>query len=431
MYDPHLHQTNQLLDDLHTEMNTYNFEKERLVHQLSTLHSKNHSSITQSQFQSNLYSQNRRLLTRPQVSSMEVSTSSNISARNSNFYRAPNIVAGNAQTMAVNEEYVHLAEKKKDRKEHVDRMKKESNMLKLPVIHSARSKRSEWDSSKSFQETMFSHITNTDSLPKIAAAKSLLEESMKIPSIHDPQRTDKAFDTFKKRKSLKRVTFADENHGKLSEMNQTETKSKELNTYKGNGKAQNPTSVPFPYAPRPVKYQRHSTLPPLSISDDEKDRLQKITEGVNEWKSLYSKMTNPEEKTRALSDILNAVRMKKFENELAMKYGDTLSLQDKDKLVKDFNTRGISDKILYRDHLGHAKSGCLPANRSTSLARLQMGLPNTHLQLQNYLHNLSRARHILDSMGAKGTYSRAKRFKDSNASQIALEQKPTTVSVQG
>ena len=353
MYDPFLrHKTNPLQDDLRSEMANYNMERDRLLLNLSHLHHpppSSQSAVSETQ----------------ETKSTEISSS-----RSSKFFRAPNLVRQNSVETFEDSEAASVQspeQKWKDRKEHSEKMRKEKELLKLPVIHSASNKRSEWESGNvaSNKSTAFPIL---DPLPGIATAKAFLSESMKIPAIHDPQRTDTVFNS-KGKKENKKVTFADENHGKLLSINhiepndtQTKIKNAKNSERKGPVPKLSLSSNQFSYTAKPVRPKKTSLLPPLDITaTDLQINPAMITNGVNEWKSMYTRILNPEQKMRALTDIMNAVRLKKYENEQAMKYGAGPRPMESEELVKQFLNMNGSSQVTYRDEYGNvscASSWC-------------------------------------------------------------------------
>lgn len=358
MYDQFLRSNNpnRLQADLRSTMKTYDFEKERLTYQLGNLQTTDRSHTNVSI-----------------ASSMDLSSNTSVTLTPRKFYRAPNLAAQNSSIGSNKKEHYGTTDKLwKDRKDHADKMKKEKDMLKLPVIHSASSKRSEWESGKFLQTSSQKPgpFFGLEPLPGISAAKALLAESMKIPSIYDPQRTDYAFDSIKSKKSMKKVTFADENQGKLLSINQIETNESELNSVlkqdsknlvrKGPVPRLNLKANKFSHVSRPIRPRKTSLLPPLLISPREmQQNPQKITEGVNQWKSMYSRMVDPEEKTRALADIFSALRLKKQENEQAMKYGNSPRPLEKDDVIDKFFVMNSSAGIAYKDEQGHVSKHSL------------------------------------------------------------------------
>lgn len=225
-------------------------------------------------------------------------------------------------------------------------------------------------------------------LPGIQAARAFLTETMKIPDIHDPQRTDTMFNS-KSKKELKKVTFADENQKTLLSFNRMDTSDEVENTRhdskkdkqkgpvprltltdtsdevkfkthdpknykrKGSVKRLNLSSNQFSHVSRHKRPQRTSVLPHLNITASEmRTNPQGITDGVNQWKSIYTKIVHPEQKIRALSDIMLAVYLKKRENELAMKYGDG-QRPAQGVTEGDSPLPGASHMIQYRDEGGH------------------------------------------------------------------------------
>lgn len=347
MYDQFVRNntTNRLQADLRSTMKTYDYEKERLSYQLANLQTTDRSQTNASI-----------------ASSMDLSSNTSVTLTPRKFYRAPNMAA-QSSSGGFKKEYFGATDKKwKDRKDHADKFKKEKDLLKLPVIHSASSKRSEWESGKFLQMSNPKQGTfsGLEPLPGINAAKALLAESMKIPSIYDPQRTDHAFDTTKSKKAAKKVTFADENHGTLLSINQIETNASESfqqDSKNSEGKGPVPRlnlkANKFSHVARPIRPRKTSLLPPLQIIPTEmRQNPQKITDGVNQWKSIYSRIVDPEEKTRALADIFSALRLKKFENEQAIKYGDSPRPAGGDE-IKDFLANNTLGRIAYKDEQGH------------------------------------------------------------------------------
>lgn len=348
MYDQFLrHTTNHLQDDLRSELKAYTHEKEKLMTHLSNL---GHSDLTSTSLSV--------------ASSIDVSSPSN-SHRRSQFFRAPNVVASaQAQPLSTKGEPtaasgIKSPEKRwRDKKEQVDKMKKEKDHLKLPVIHSARSRQSEWESGKFLNSKQTTNFSGVEPLPGISAAKELLVESMKIPSIYDPHRTDTLFDTSKGKKGPKKVTFADENDHTLLSVSQIEANysgqnSRASKNSEGKVPRLNLAANQFSHVAKPRRPRKTSLLPPLQFSPKEvRENPQRVTEGINKWKSVYSTIVDPEEKMRALTDIMNAVRLKKFENEQAMKYGDGPRPSD-DETLKEFMSMNAVDQISYRDESGN------------------------------------------------------------------------------
>lgn len=412
MYDQFVRpsQTHQLQADLKSAMRMYNNDKARLTYQLSNLQTTDRSHTNMS-VSSSVFSSN---------------TSNSLTPRK--FYRAPNVVAGTGSPFKKEINQNTTEKIRKDRKDHADKMKKEKDLLKLPVIHSASSKRSEWESGK-FLQSKQEPFSGLEPLPGINAAKALLADSMKIPSIYDPQRTDTAFDTSKNKKSLKKVTFADENHGKLLSINQIEAQNsvvKESKNLESTGSVVpklNLKANQFSHVSRHVRPKKTSLLPPLQLDPSEvRTNPRKFTEAVNHWKNLYTGLMDPEQKTKALADILGALRLKKYENEQALKYGNSPRPANSDDLIKEFLSMTESKRIAYRDENGHIRHGLVPTPRSNSVSRLSNGHPNT-AQLQSYLRLMSKSRRHLEALHAQQC-SRA-------SSQQTAQTIPTPVSVKG
>ena len=335
--------SNRLQDNLRTTMKAYSHDKERLVHQLSGLNSTDRCSSTLS---------------------TESSGDLSPAMKRKQFFRAPNLAASGAGVgvfSAASSEGSHISAEKRwrDRKE-AEKIKKEKDLLKLPVIHSARSKRSEWESGKLWQSELPRTLPGIEPLPGITAAKAFLAESMKIPSIYDPQRSDTAFDKNKSKSPRKKVTFADETHGFIHESNKDGDKTKnnrDSKNFQKNGTLPELqlTQNQFVHTSRQVRPRKTSLLPPLNITmENLRKNPQKVTQGLNEWKSVYSTIINQEQRNRALADILQAVKLKKIENEQAIKYGDSPRSSDKDIMVQTLLTMNATDKIQYRNEFGQA-----------------------------------------------------------------------------
>ncbi|XP_045175544.2 uncharacterized protein LOC123536426 [Mercenaria mercenaria] len=416
MYDHFLRNntTNRLQADLRSTMKAYDSDKERLSHQLANLQNAERSHTNMSV-----------------ASSMDLSSNTSVTLTPRKFYRAPNLAAGSISSGGTGSYKSGTTERKwKDRKEHADKMKKEKDLLKLPVIHSASSKRSEWYSGKFLQSSPQKErpLYALEPLPGINAAKALLADSMKIPSIYDPSRTDTAIDTTKTKKGVKKVTFADEKHGTLLSISQIEAKESESKCEPKNFEGKGPVprlnlkTNQFSHMSRPLRPRKTSLLPPLQISPSEiRQNPHKVTAGVNHWKNLYSNIVDPEQKTKALADIFSALRLKKYENEQAMKYGNSPRPMEKDELVKEFLSMNVSERIAYRDENGHTRKGLVPTPRSSSVSRLSNGHPNT-LQLQKYLQQMSRSRKFMEQLHDQ---------QCSRASQHTLQQIATPISVKG
>lgn len=346
MYDQLLrnNSSNRLQVDLRTTMKTYNHAKERLTHQLANLHSTDHNHTNISK-----------------ASHRTPEGSEAITPRK--IYRAPNFAESNSSSGSYKNDMnpVTSGKKRKERKEHADMMKKEKEMLKLPVIHSASHKCSEWDSGKCVHISYSKNESFSvfEPLPGINAAKDFLAESMKIPSIYDPQRTDTAFDTAKNRKNAMKVTFADENHRALHSINQIEANNTESKQVSKNSEGIGPVprlnlkADQFSHISKSARQRKTSNLPPLQLSLSKVWRNpQQVTEAVNHWKTLYSKLVNQEQKTKALADIFAALRVKKYKNEQSMKYGESPRVKDMDKAINGYLEKNSIDRIAYKDESG-------------------------------------------------------------------------------
>jgi len=358
MYDQFLrHSTNSLQDDLRTELKAYTFEKERLASQLLHLGCTDVSDTSLS-------------------GSSNGDNPGNNSPRKSQYFRAPNMSAMTPTNPSISSRSEPVSDlfrtperKMKDKKDQLEKLKKDKDLLKLPVILSASSRRSEWESGK-FQGSQTS-FPALEPLPGISAAKEFLVDSMKIPSIHDPQRTDTHFR--KGRKHHKKVTFADENDGLLLHVNHIEAHSVRRNSKasknssgKGPVPKLNLTANQFSHTAKPKRPRKTSLLPPLQfLPSDVRENPQRVTEGINQWKEVYGNIINPEEKMRALTDIMNAVRLKKFENEQAMKYGDGPRPSD-DEILKEFMGINAVDNITYRTQSGHVSNTSIRFSRDES-----------------------------------------------------------------
>ena len=334
--------TNALQDDLSRTMKTYNDDKQRLISELSTLRGSDRSSTSMS-FDS----------------SGQWSNDTDVFSRKSTYFRAPNIAATSS---AKREPLLPPTDKRWREKRDTDRIKKEKEMLKLPVIHSAGgSKRTpDWDSGRNTSSKRDS-IPLSEPLPGISAAKALLEDSMKIPSIYDPQRSDKTLDSLKAKNSRKKVTFADEKREPLMSVSEMEPNGAALSSRLSKNSERDKSLVPtiivsnnhFQPMLRPRR-PRKTTLPPLNLSLAEVQKNpRKVTDGVNEWKSLYRNIINPEERTKALADIMYAVRVKKFENEQAMRSGDTPTSASDRSMPREVQfLQSSAERIQYRDENG-------------------------------------------------------------------------------
>ena len=344
MFDVYLRSnTNRLQDDLRCTMKSYHSDKQRLVAELSNLRSSERSSTSMSL-----------------ESSGQWSSSTDMMSRKSTYFRAPNMAATSS---AHKESFLPSADSRwREKREH-ERIKKEKDTLRLPVIHSAQSTRSDWESGRNLSYKS-EPVSKVEPLPGIAAAKALLKETMKIPCIYDPQRSDKKFDTHKNKNGNKKVTFADEKSVPLLSVNEIVTEGN-LNLSQTKNSQRDKSLVPslslsknhFQPMLRPRR-PRKTALPPLNLSLNEvRHNPQRVTEGVNEWKSLYGNIVNPEERTKALADILYAVRVKKYENEQAMKYGDSpRSARSEGRAPSEHLLATSNDKILYRDETGQVRS---------------------------------------------------------------------------
>ena len=343
MFDQYLRNTtNPLQEDLRRTMQTYNDDKQRLISELSTLRGSERSSTSMSL-----------------DSSDQWSNDTDVFSKKSSYFRAPNIAATSS---AKREPLLPPTDKRWREKQNTDRIKKEKEMLKLPVIHSAGgSKRTtNWDSGRNISSRRDS-IPLMEPLPGINAAKALLEDSMKIPSIYDPQRSDKTLESLKAKNSRKKVTFADEKREPLMSVSEIEPNGAGLSSSLSKNSERDKSLVPtiivsknhFQPMLRPRR-PRKTTLPPLNLSLAEvRKNPRKVTEGVNEWKSLYRDIINPEERMKALADIMYAVRVKKFENEQAMKSGEMTTSESERSMPKEAQfLQGTAERIQYRDEAG-------------------------------------------------------------------------------
>lgn len=409
MFDQYLRpNTNRLQDDLRYAMKAYNSDKQRLLSELSTLRGSERSSSPMSLDSSSIWS-----------------TSTDVMSRRSTYFRAPNIAATNS---AKREPSLSSTDKKWKDKRDNDRIKKEKDMFKLPVIHSANSMRSDWESGRNLSRRDSLTSGLVEPLPGIAAARALLKDTMKIPSIYDPQRSDKTYETPRAtNSSRKKVTFADEKREPL--MSVSEIEPNDLNSQETKNSERDKSLVPtinfsknhFQPMLRPRR-PRKTSLPPLNLSLTaiRKDP-QRVTEGVNEWKSLYGNMVDPEKRTKALADILYAVRVKKYENEQAMKYGNSPRTTRSDSNASEHYLQSSTDRIQYRDENGQKSKGVIPKHLTPRGSQR-----NSSLQLQNYLRHMSRQRRFMEQIAAE-EYRRLTQIAHNKAVQ---EMAPSETSVQ-
>ena len=354
MFDHYLrNQINPLQEDLRRTMKTYNEDKQRLMSELSMLRGSERSSATM------LRGSERASTSLSLDSSGQWSNDTDVFSRKSSYFRAPNIAATSS---AKREPMLPPTDRSWREKRDTDRIKKEKEMLKLPVIHSAGgSKRTpNWDSGKNISSKRDS-IPLMEPLPGISAAKALLEDSMKIPSIYDPQRSDKTLE-YKPKSSPKKVTFADEKREPLMSVSEIEPNgaggfSSSLSKNSARDKSLVPSIIVSKNHFQPMlrpRRPRKTTLPPLNLSLAEVRRNpRKVTDGVNEWKSLYREIIDPEERMKALADIMYAVRVKKFENEQALRSGETPTCESERSMPREIQfLRNSTERIQYRDENG-------------------------------------------------------------------------------
>ncbi|KAL3841392.1 hypothetical protein ACJMK2_019544 [Sinanodonta woodiana] len=411
MYETYLKKTtNQLREDLKQTMKVYNTEKENLMKQLSNLRHKTEIQSTSLG------------LVKEDNTSSDFMSSEESSNKKSRYFHAPDIFAKKKQRWDNG--------KNSDYKARQDKKKKEREEFKLPVIYSA-SKRSEWESGKNMTKRgallgSMEPLSGTDPIAKV-----LLNEGLKIPKVNDPQRCDSVIDTSQSKPSKKKVTFADENQGKLSHGTETEHNGTEyLQPYR------QPYFLPglvghkdqYSHIGKKKKKKKgNKTKLPL-VSESKKEILlknpAKASEQVNEWKALYVNITNHKERTQALSDILYAVRLKMMENEQTLR-GQSETSPRYEHTLCDFllNGQQAINKVTYRNEFGKKRRDVIPLNTATRLGRR-----SNATQLQNYLQKLSHARRMIEHMEAE-EYRLAHYQGHKALQQISSQQEISTVVV--
>lgn len=327
MYGMHLREsTKKLQDDIKQTMKKYSTEKSQLMKQLSNLrHQRDHMGDFKLETDS--------------PSTLSMSDASSIRSQ-SRYYMAPNIAA-------------HKLSKKK-KKTHETRVTtivetpQREGILKLPTISPgspprpllprARSK-TEWDSGKN---NSMQNLPPLDPPPGIAAAKEILQESYKIPKVQDSTRHDITRASLPSRTAKKKVHFA-EKHS-VSEYarrdyHESDYQLSKNYSYTGDTKSLPPVSSTDMYSVSSIK--AFSALPPIlgKNGDFNHDDVMKATQ---QYKSLYLKMKDPEQRMKTLAEILYSVRLRMMENEQTMKYGIN------PKHMKQANT--LCDFLMNRNH---------------------------------------------------------------------------------
>lgn len=368
----------KLQDDIRQAMRKYSTEKSQLLKQLSNLRNqRSHLDYKQST---------------DSPSDLSMSDASSIRSQ-SRYYMAPNIAAHK------------LSKKKKKTQETKVTTIAETpqnvreGILKFPTITSnnptspprpllprARSK-TEWDSGKN---NSMQNLPPLDPPPGIAAAKEILQESYKIPKVQDPTRHDITRASLPSRTTKKKVHFA-EKHS-ISEYGHRDYKDTDYQVTKNylhsrETRSLSPVSRNDMFSINSIK--AYSALPPIVGQGSEVDQ-EDVVKATQQYKSLYLKMKDPEQRMKTLAEILYSVRLRMLENEQTIKYGLN------PKHMKQANT--LCDFLMNRNH----NSSMSMYSEMSQDSRNRTGIPkNTasrsgrkagSLQLQNYLRKMSKAR---------------------------------------
>ena len=308
MYGNFLRQsTKKLQDDLRQTMRTYSTEKQQLLRHLASLRHEMDELRT-----SGTSSPDSEYTDR----SLESDNSHRHKSRR--YYMAPNIAAHKLKKKKRKENGKKLSPRSARGEGKEDKKPKEG-ILKLPSIQEANTSismgyknNSEWDSG---EQISLANLPPIDPPNGIAAAQALLQDSYKIPNITDPDRRDISVETSKtslfKDREKKKVQFSEK-----TQINVITPCAKHENDDIDdveNRQSKNFKAEESKFSPRNSKGKNHH-LPPL---DGKKSLTPRETE---DHKLMYISIKDPEIRTKTLSEILHAVRVRMQENEQHMKY---------------------------------------------------------------------------------------------------------------
>jgi hypothetical protein len=111
----------------------------------------------------------------------------------------------------------------------------------------------------------------------------------------------------------------------------------------------------------------YSVLPPIPWRNNDLDP-DEVMRATQEYKSLYLKMKDPEQRMKTLAEILYSVRLRMIENEHTMKYGIN------PKHMKNANT--LCDFLMNRNH-----------NSSMSMNSINSELSVVSIQFSSFFYN--------------------------------------------
>ncbi|XP_076115848.1 uncharacterized protein LOC143083463 [Mytilus galloprovincialis] len=369
--------TKKLQNDLRQTMRKYSTEKSQLLRQLSSLR----------------YQQNQ--LGDLKLSALSPSTMSESSSvqSSSRYYMAPNIAA-------------HKLNKKKKKTQEtkitaIPESSRKEGILKLPVLRQESLSKtlksrcpskttSEWDSGRN---NSMQNLPPLHPPPGIAAAKELLQESYKIPKVRDSTRHDITRASLPSRTSKKKVHFAEKHsvseYGRNEHVDNDFTSPKNY-SWSGDTKSLPPISNMDTFSVDSIT--AYSALPPIYGKNCDTDPNE-VIKATQQYKSLYLKMKDPEQRMKTLAEILYSVRLRMIENEQTLKYGIN------PKHMKNANT--LCDFLMNRNHNSSMSMYSVNSELSTTDGR-KSGIPSNtaarsgrksgSLQLQNYLRKMSRSR---------------------------------------
>lgn len=351
MYGNHLREsTKKLQDDLRQTMRKYSCEKTNLLKQLSSL---------------------RYEMGDMKLGSSSSSMTSGLSSQRSNFsqsryYLAPNLAA---HKIGKKKKKTQTQETKITIPEENSNKSKEG-ILKLPTINSqippknfvpkTPPKNIVWDSGRN---NSMHNLPPLDPPPGIAAAQDLLHESFKIPKVLDATRHD-ITRLSTRSNSKKKVHFA-EKHSVSEFIGQKDIIVPKNSSWSGETKSLPPLSSNDNYSVDSIK--AYSALPPIPWRNNDLDP-DEVMRATQEYKSLYLKMKDPEQRMKTLAEILYSVRLRMIENEHTMKYGIN------PKHMKNANT--LCDFLMNRNH-----------NSSMSMNSINSELSVVSIQFCSFFYN--------------------------------------------
>lgn len=338
--------TKKLQNDLRQTMRKYSTEKSQLLRQLSSLR----------------YQQNQ--LGDLKLSALSPSTMSESSSvqSSSRYYMAPNIAA-------------HKLNKKKKKTQEtkitaIPESSRKEGILKLPVLRQESLSKtlksrcpskttSEWDSGRN---NSMQNLPPLHPPPGIAAAKELLQESYKIPKVRDSTRHDITRASLPSRTSKKKVHFAEKHsvseYGRNEHVDNDFTSPKNY-SWSGDTKSLPPISNMDTFSVDSIT--AYSALPPIYGKNCDNDPNE-VIKATQQYKSLYLKMKDPEQRMKTLAEILYSVRLRMIENEQTLKYGIN------PKHMKNANT--LCDFLMSRNHNSSMSMYSVNSELSTTVSIL-------------------------------------------------------------